>query len=278
MAKSKQNNGSAPTPIPQGASNESVQGVLQGIPHIGRLLALIARHVGLSAAVAVTFFLFIAPLIYPVLFALYMSMFPAGLKTAYAKYVLDAFGVDDLISADVDEAVRKFVADNNARIDFVQQFQQVWEPDVGQMTYSLPLELGQEFKIGFQPIVSPAEKRCDEKSPAANKAQVALRSRNLFSVEVLGKSRFTTPAKLPQPYEWSFGESLWSTADAEIDQVRRQRTMTLTVVIDQGLASDIWKCWRIKSDLSVTVNKSMKQIKVGKTPTSASSAPKQTKP
>ena len=172
---------------------ERAQQALKKIPYVGVALAFIASHAGISGAIAAAFFLIVAPFLYPLLFSVYISFLPEKLKGAYVNIVLESFSVDDLVEKSVRETAVRFIAENNERIDFVQQFQQTWTRNGADKSpaYRFPLSDNQEFRVTLKPTQLIPVKTCQNGSTKAIAANKALNNEKLFRFEFSGKSSQT---------------------------------------------------------------------------------------
>lgn len=250
----------ADAPAPRLGSDPDVQAGLKAVPVFGPLLALVARRAGLSVAVGGLLLLVVLPLLVPLLMSLYLRLLPQDLRSLYAKWLVGPLSVDENIARKVDAAVAQVVADNNLRLDFVQQFQHLWVRDGDWRTpvYAFPLAEQQEFNIDFdaQPAATKAACTDAQKIQAADEA---LHGEGLFTIEVMGK-KFPVDS-IDNPTTIPFGEGFWAGAKSERDLLKHKKA-SVQVVLNRRLAAAALECYPIRSNLLITVNKTIKPHRV----------------
>lgn len=236
-----------------------VSDVLKPIPVVGPLLALVAKHLGLSAAVTLILVLLVLPLLYPIIMSGLLKAMPDQLRNTYATFVVDALQLQDVLDARVDGAIERIVKDNNERLDFVQQFQQNWQTGFYRSpAYTFPLSQGQHFEIGFSARTVPNKPPC--KADQAEKADKAINDDHLFTIRALGVDRFSVDANGSEPR--AFGDMFWSKATSELDSLQANKGKTVQVVINQALAKQVFPCYGINSTMEVVVRKTIKAGKL----------------
>lgn len=250
---------------------ERAQQALKKVPYIGAPLAFVAKHAGLSSAAVVAFFLVIAPLVYPLLFSFYISVLPEKLRGAYVNVVLDSFSVDDLIEKSVRETATRFIAENNERIDFVQQFQQSWTRNGADKSpaYRFPLSDNQEFRVTLKPTQLVPVQACQNGSPKAIAANKALNNEKLFSIRIFGKELSNSGGNTDSMGIFVADDKFWKQRGG---LPANQREGVVQVVLDQSIASSAWECWTINTDLTIIVHKTLGDL-VAKPAKQAASSP-----
>ncbi|WP_310384336.1 hypothetical protein [Roseateles sp.] len=235
---------------------DKVQEALKAIPYVGGLLAYMARHMGMFSASLALLILVILPLLVPVLMSAYLRLLPDELRIAYSQWLLGPLAVDQRVTRLVDKAVATVVSDNNLRLDFVQQFQQVWvkDGDWRSPVFAFPLSEKQEFNLDFSAHALPSRSACTDvlKIKAAEKA---LTEKGLFTISVLGKSYPIESINEPTPLP--FGENFWAMAKNELDLLRKERAAKVQVVLNLDVARAALECYPIRSTLLITVNKTL---------------------
>lgn len=244
-------------------ADADVQELLKAIPVFGRLLALLARRAGLAVGGGALLVLVVLPLLVPLLMSMYLRLLPEDLRTLYAKWLVGPLSVDENISRKVDDAVAAVVADNNLRLDFVQQFQHLWVKDGDWRTpvYAFPLSDQQEFNVDFDAQPGATKAACTEQKKIDAAAE-ALHGEGLFTIEVLGR-KFVLDS-IDNPTTLPFGETFWSDAKATRDLLKHKKA-TVQVVLNRRLATAVLECYPIRSNLLITVNKTIKPHKLERT-------------
>ena len=253
---------STATPTPKNPVDEpkpDFSDALKSIPVIGPLLALLAKHFGIGVTVALAIVLLILPILYPLIMSLLLKSIPESWRQPYAKYVIDAFAVEEVIDTKVDKAVEKVVTDNNERLDFVQQFQQVWAPNVYRSpAYALPLAAGQHFEIAFSAKAVAIRPAC--KGEPAERADRAINDERLFTIRALGIDRFSVDANNSEPKV--FGDKFWANATVELDAIDANKGKTIQVFLNQELAKEVFTCYALTSTMEVLVRKTIRVTKL----------------
>ena len=251
--------------------SEQAQQTLKKIPYVGGTLAFIARHAGISGAIAFAFFLIVAPFLYPLLFSLYISFLPGKLKGIYVNAVLESFSVDDLVEKSVRETAARFIIENNERIDFVQQFQQIWTRNGADKSpaYRFPLSDNQEFRVTLKPTQLVPVHTCQNGSPKAIAANKALNNEKLFSIRIFGKELSNSGGNTDVMGTFVADDKFWKQRGS---LPANQREGVVQVVLDQSVASSAWECWTINTDLTIVVHKTLGEL-VPKPAKQAASAP-----
>ena len=247
------------------SESEQIHAALNKVPYIGQVLAIIAKRVGVSVAFLVVFFLVLAPLLYPLLVGAYLPLLPKNLQILYTQFVLESFDVDDVVSRSVQETAAMFVAQNNERIDFVQQFQQTWTKNGSDKSspYRFPIKDGQEFIVTLKPTQHIKTATCVAGSAKAVAARSALNNDRLFIVRAFGKQQATSSGSLDSDATVVVTEKFW------LDQpslLGARKEGVVQVVIDETIASKIWECWQIQTDLTIIVHKTLKNLARTKPP------------
>src|SRR5438552_3006991 len=127
---------------------KELSGALEKIPYVGPILAYLVRHRYFAIVGIIVVLFLVVPLSTPILSALYLNALPEAVRLSYTSIITDAYSVDKSIEAKLED----MIAQNNTRLDFVQQFTKVWSnpTDLKSQYFYFPLIKGQEFAIDFR--------------------------------------------------------------------------------------------------------------------------------
>lgn len=244
------------------AADPSIQDALKAIPFFGQMLAYFARHFGFVSVGAVLWFIVLSPMLLPALMALQLRIWPEDLKRMYVHWLLAPLSVDQRVADKVDAAVSALVDDNNVRLDFVQQYHQLWTKD-GELTspaYTFPLSEHQEFNLSFEISNGQPVSACTDPAKI-QAADSALNESGLFTIRALGKE-WKSDGIAVGPTKVAFGENSWANAKAEIDLLRNERVASVVVQLNRKEAKAVLECYPIRSKLLITVKKTIKARKL----------------
>jgi len=246
-------------------SQKEIAGAVEKLPWIGPLLSFIIRRGWWGLALMAVFFLVLLPFVTPLLGALYIRALPNKVRDAYAEVVTSAYSVDDRI----EKRMAAIVAQNNANLDFVQQYHNEWT-DPNQIhfaPYTFPLKMGQDFDVEFS--VEPPKANqlaCSASGPEALGADQALNDEHLFQVLVNdGVEQFSMSA-MDERSNLEYRKAYWNKAAQQPSSRERLASDTGSVQIrfktardtsGGSLAERALRCYRLATNLRVIVYKTL---------------------
>jgi len=241
-----------------------IANAVEKVPWVGAIIAYIIRR-GWWGMAAVTFVLLvIVPFLAPLLAACYISLLPQEVHRFYADVVTSAFTVDDRILKQIEYVVKE----NNANLDFVQQYQAEWtDPYQTRFTtYTFPLKPGQDFDVQFTVGTRAVDKPCSNASTEASAAEDALSNDQLFHIYINGGLDYTAGATDDTGGNRQYRKAFWDKQANKTSATENAESATGSVQVrlstnrdatGHSLAERVLRCYRLSSGVRVIVYKTL---------------------